>query len=123
VVQAQGELGSGAQRRMPRPRCAIGNEGLIWGILWKGVRFDPQLTILQTHAPEHPQQLHVHTHYTSTYLQTRWMQGDCRFGDRCNFAHGEEGQTFVRGFSWVLVESAFGPGILLLQLAPISCPM
>ena len=19
----------------------------------------------------------------------RWMQGDCRFGDRCNFAHGE----------------------------------
>lgn len=19
----------------------------------------------------------------------RWMQGDCRFGDRCNFAHGD----------------------------------
>lgn len=24
-----------------------------------------------------------------TKLCTRWMQGDCRFGDRCNFAHGD----------------------------------
>jgi hypothetical protein len=24
-----------------------------------------------------------------TKLCTRWMSGDCRFGDRCNFAHGE----------------------------------
>ncbi|GAX86155.1 hypothetical protein CEUSTIGMA_g13568.t1 [Chlamydomonas eustigma] len=24
-----------------------------------------------------------------TKLCNRWMQGDCRFGDRCNFAHGE----------------------------------
>lgn len=24
-----------------------------------------------------------------TKLCTRWLQGDCRFGDRCNFAHGE----------------------------------
>eukprot|EP00798_Chlamydomonas_sp_ICE-L_P020703 gene20703-27507_t len=25
-----------------------------------------------------------------TKLCTRWMEGDCRFGDRCNFAHGEQ---------------------------------
>lgn len=25
-----------------------------------------------------------------TKLCTRWMSGDCRFGDRCNFAHGEQ---------------------------------
>lgn len=25
-----------------------------------------------------------------TKLCTRWQQGDCRFGDRCNFAHGED---------------------------------
>lgn len=25
-----------------------------------------------------------------TKLCTRWMAGECRFGDRCNFAHGEE---------------------------------
>eukprot|EP00200_Dunaliella_tertiolecta_P000914 CAMPEP_0202366592 /NCGR_PEP_ID=MMETSP1126-20121109/17139_1 /ASSEMBLY_ACC=CAM_ASM_000457 /TAXON_ID=3047 /ORGANISM="Dunaliella tertiolecta, Strain CCMP1320" /LENGTH=158 /DNA_ID=CAMNT_0048961667 /DNA_START=5 /DNA_END=480 /DNA_ORIENTATION=+ len=25
-----------------------------------------------------------------TKLCNRWMQGDCRFGDRCNFAHGEQ---------------------------------
>lgn len=24
-----------------------------------------------------------------TKLCTRWLQGDCRFGDRCNFAHGD----------------------------------
>lgn len=24
-----------------------------------------------------------------TKLCNRWLQGDCRFGDRCNFAHGE----------------------------------
>ncbi|KAG1680390.1 hypothetical protein FOA52_015481 [Chlamydomonas sp. UWO 241] len=24
-----------------------------------------------------------------TRLCTRWMSGECRFGDRCNFAHGE----------------------------------
>lgn len=24
-----------------------------------------------------------------TKLCTRWLQGDCRFGERCNFAHGE----------------------------------
>lgn len=26
---------------------------------------------------------------SKTKLCTRWLQGDCRFGDRCNFAHGE----------------------------------
>mmetsp|Transcript_36068 Transcript_36068/g.91137 ORF Transcript_36068/g.91137 Transcript_36068/m.91137 type:complete len:195 (-) Transcript_36068:1452-2036(-) len=25
-----------------------------------------------------------------TKLCNRWLQGDCRFGDRCNFAHGEQ---------------------------------
>lgn len=25
-----------------------------------------------------------------TKLCNRWLQGDCRFGDRCNFAHGED---------------------------------
>lgn len=25
-----------------------------------------------------------------TKLCTRWQAGDCRFGDRCNFAHGED---------------------------------
>jgi hypothetical protein len=28
-------------------------------------------------------------HGRQTKLCTRWMSGDCRFGDRCNFAHGE----------------------------------
>jgi len=40
-----------------------------------------------------------------TKLCTRWMSGDCRFGDRCNFAHGEHelrslpprGDDFGRG--------------------------
>ncbi|MEW5302504.1 MAG: hypothetical protein WDW38_002339 [Sanguina aurantia] len=31
-----------------------------------------------------------------TKLCTRWLQGDCRFGERCNFAHGE---TELRGSS------------------------
>lgn len=29
-----------------------------------------------------------------TRLCTRWLEGECRFGDRCNFAHGE---TELRG--------------------------
>lgn len=27
---------------------------------------------------------------SKTKLCNRWLQGDCRFGDRCNFAHGEQ---------------------------------
>uniref|UniRef100_A0A7R9YWX3 Uncharacterized protein n=1 Tax=Chlamydomonas euryale TaxID=1486919 RepID=A0A7R9YWX3_9CHLO len=26
---------------------------------------------------------------SKTKMCTRWLDGDCRFGDRCNFAHGE----------------------------------
>jgi hypothetical protein len=31
----------------------------------------------------------VRRHNAKTKLCLRWMNGECRFGDRCNFAHGE----------------------------------
>ncbi|KAF5831492.1 hypothetical protein DUNSADRAFT_13050 [Dunaliella salina] len=56
-----------------------------------------------------------------TKLCNRWMQGDCRFGDRCNFAHGEQELRPLTGGGFDMGGRGAFPG-RVRKNGPCNCP-